>query len=338
MKLETKYLGLTLPHPFILGASPLASNLDRIRHAEDAGVAAITLHSLFEEQVLRYEAGMEAHVYAHEDSFSEAGSYFTKDVDYHYGPEEYLTHISRAKEAVDVPIIASLNGTHLGGWSYFAKEIARAGADALELNLYYLPRVSDESAEIVESRLEEIVKSVSESVDLPIAVKLSPFFTSLAHVARRLENAGAKALVLFNRFYQPDINIEELEPTPTLKLSDSSELLLRLRWLAVLFGRYQMDLACTGGVHNRDDALKAIMSGADVLQLVSELLLNGVDRIGVIRREVENWMEEMEYESLAQMRGSMSYCRAPNPEAIERGNYLRILQSWEPGNTLTETQ
>ncbi|WP_309381289.1 dihydroorotate dehydrogenase-like protein [Cerasicoccus frondis] len=330
MNLTTTYLGLELPHPFILGASPLASNLDRVRKAEDAGAAAITLHSLFEEQVTHHQAGLDAHVYAHEESFAEAGSYFPKEVEYHYGPEDYLAHLSAAKKAVNVPIIASLNGTHLGGWSYFAKEIEKAGADALELNLYYQPRVSSESAEIVEARTEEIVKTVCESIQIPVAVKLSPFFTSMAHLARRLEAAGAKGLVLFNRFYQPDIDIEELEMKPTLSLSDSSELLLRLRWLAVLFGRYQLDLACTGGVHTRDDAIKAVMCGADVVQMVSELLVNGVGRIEDLRTDLERWMEDHEYESLAQMKGSMSYRHAPNPEVIERGNYVRILQSWEP--------
>ncbi|WP_309398344.1 dihydroorotate dehydrogenase-like protein [Cerasicoccus maritimus] len=334
MNLTTHYLGLELPHPFILGASPLASNLDRVRKAEDAGAAAITLHSLFEEQGLRQEAGLDAHVHAYEESFAEAGSYFPKEAEFHLGPDEYLAHVSAAKKAVNVPIIASLNGTHLGGWSYFAKEIEKAGADALELNLYYQPRVSDETADNVETRLEEIVKSVCESVKMPVSVKLSPFFTSLAHFARRLEEAGAKGLVLFNRFYQPDIDIEDLELKPKLKLSNSSELLLRLRWLAVLSGRYQLDLACTGGVHKRDDAIKAVMCGADVVQVVSELLTDGVERLSDLRCEMSRWMEDKEYESLAQMKGSMSYRHAPNPEVIERGNYMRILQSWEPADSI----
>ncbi|WP_269536971.1 dihydroorotate dehydrogenase-like protein [Cerasicoccus fimbriatus] len=330
MNLTTQYLGLELAHPFILGASPLASNLDRVRQAEDAGAAAITLHSLFEEQVVHHEEGLDAHVFAHEESFAEAESYFPKEVEYHYGPDEYLAHLAAAKAAVDTPIIASLNGTHLSGWSHFAREIEKAGADALELNLYYQPHVTYETADNVETRLEEIVKSVCGTIDIPVAVKLSPFFTSLGHFARRLEDAGAKGLVLFNRFYQPDIDIEELELTSTLALSDSSDLLLRLRWLAVLFGRNQLDLACTGGVHTRDDAIKALMCGADVVQIVSELLTHGVGRLESLRRELSDWLEAHEYESLAQLKGSMSYQHAPNPEIIERGNYVRILQSWEP--------
>ncbi|MEO0794044.1 MAG: dihydroorotate dehydrogenase-like protein [Verrucomicrobiota bacterium] len=330
MNLETTYLGIELPHPFVLGASPLAANLDRVRRAEDAGAAAITLHSLFEEQVLRYEAGLDAHVYAHQESFAEAGGYFPRSAEFHLGPDEYLDHIRASRSAVDVPIIASLNGTHLGGWAYFARLIEEAGASALELNLYYQPRSVEESSSQVEARLIEIVRSVCDTISIPVAVKVSPFFTSLAHFARRIGNAGARGLVLFNRFYQPDIDLEELDTKPRIQLSDSSELLLRLRWLAVLYKRTSLDLACTGGVHTRDDALKAIMSGADVVQMVSSLLANGVERIDSIRRQVEHWMEEMEYDSLAQMKGSMSYQHAPNPETIERGNYLRILQSWEP--------
>lgn len=330
MNLTTNYLGLELAHPFILGASPLAANLDRVRRAEDAGAAAITLHSLFEEQALRQEAGLAAHVYAHADSFGEASSYFPPQVDYHFGPEEYLDHIADAKEAVGVPIIASLNGTHLGGWNYFAKAIEEAGADALELNLYATPTISDESSEIIESRLAEIVKSVCKTVSIPVAVKISPYFTSVAQFARRLEDAGACGLVLFNRFYQPDIDLENLEITPSLQLSDSSELLLRLRWIAMLYGRCQLDLACTGGVHTRDDALKALMCGADAVQVVSALLRNGVEYITALRRETSSWLSENEYESLAQMKGSMSHRHAPDPEALERANYMRVLQSWQP--------
>lgn len=330
MNLETSYLGLDLRHPFILGASPLASSLDRVRRAEDAGAAAITFHSLFEEQSLHQEAGLAAHVYAHAESFGEATGYFPSKVAYHYGPEEYFEHVAAAKRAVDVPLIASLNGTHLGGWTYLARQIENAGADALELNLYAAPRVSGESPEIVESRLVEIVRSVCHAVEIPVAVKLSPFFTSFSHFARQLDEAGAKGLVLFNRFYQPDIDLENLELTPTLQLSDSSELLLRLRWLAMLSGRTPLDLACTGGVHTRDDALKALMCGADAVQLVSVLLRSGVESIGELHNQVSTWLEENEYHSLAQLKGSMSSKHAPNPEAIERVNYMRVLQSWEP--------
>lgn len=334
MNLETTYLGLKLPHPFILGASPLAATLDRVRQAEDAGAAAITVHSLFEEQILNHDLGLEAHIYSHEESSGEARTYFPSSVAYHYGPEEYLEHLRQTKQAVDIPVIGSLNGVHLGSWTQYAGQIAETGVDALELNLYYQPNTEKEEAEKVEQRLTTIVSHVRSTVEIPITIKLSPFFSSLPHFIHRLEQVGANGIVLFNRFYQPDIDIEELETLPTLKLSDSSDLLLRLRWLAVLFGRYeQLSLACTGGVHTRDDALKAIMSGADCIQLVSVLLKHGVNRLGQIRDEVADWMEEKEYDSLEQMKGSMSYLHAPKPDAIERANYLRILQSWEPDST-----
>lgn len=330
MNLETTYLGLSLSHPFTVGASPLGSNLDRVRAAEDAGASAIVLHSLFEEQLLHHERGLDAHVHSYDESFGEATSYFPTAVDYHYGPEQYLTHLKAANEAVGIPVIASLNGTHLESWTHYAAEMEQAGAAALEMNLYYQPRSNIEDAATIEMRLLEAVHQVVAAIKIPVAVKLSPFFSSLPHFISRLEEAGAQAAVLFNRFYQPDIDIEELETQPRLQLSTSSELLLRLRWMAVLYGRTSLDLACTGGIHTREDAIKAVMSGADCLQMVSGLLQNGVERIGQIRTEVEQWMEEHEYESLEQMKGSMSYLHCPDPEAIERANYLRILQSWQP--------
>ncbi|MEM8549785.1 MAG: dihydroorotate dehydrogenase-like protein [Verrucomicrobiota bacterium] len=329
MDLTTTYLGLKLPHPFILGASPLSARLDRIRQAEDAGAAAVTLYSLFEEQLLHHEAGLEAHVMSHQESFAEATSYLPTNYLYHQGPEQYLNHISVIKNAVDIPIIASLNGTHLGAWIQFAKYIEDAGADALELNIYHQPRNTEETAQDVEQSYLDVVSKVRASVKLPLAVKLSPFFSSLPHFVQQLEAKGADAVVLFNRFYQPDIDVENLEAVPTLNLSDSSELLLRIRWLAVLSGRYKLSLAVSGGVHSMQDAVKAVMAGADAVQLVSCLLRNGLDHIGLLKSEMTAWMEEMEYDSLEQMKGSMSYQHAPNPEAIERANYLRILQSWD---------
>lgn len=335
MNLETNYLGLKLQHPFVLGASPLASTLDRIRRAEDAGAAAIHIHSLFEEQINHHESGLHVHVHSYEESFGEAQNYFPPVVsDHNCGPEEYLEHLSKAKEAVDVPIIGSLNGTHIGGWTQYAELIQEAGADALELNLYHQPNTDEEGAEQMERRYSTIVSHVRSTVEIPLAVKLSPFFTALPHFVRQLENVGANGVVLFNRFYQPDIDIDALETRPTLKLSSSSELLLRLRWLAILYGRFEnLSLACTGGVHTRDDALKAVMSGADCVQMVSVLLQNNVEHLGQIRDEVAQWLEENEYDSLEQMKGSMSYEHAPNPEAIERANYLQILQSWEPNGS-----
>lgn len=329
MNLKTTYLGFELPHPFVVGASPIAAKLDRVRQAEDAGAAGLVMNSLFEEQIIHHEAGLAEHVYSHEESYAEATSYFPSPEDFHLGPDEYLERIREIKQAVDIPVIASLNGTNLGTWMEYAKYMEEAGADALELNLYYQPRSEEESSEQVESGLIEIVEKVRQSVKLPLAVKLSPFFSSLPCFVKQVEDKGANAVVLFNRFYQPDIDIENLEAVPSLKLSDSSELLLRLRWLAILAGRTQLNLAVTGGVHTHEDAVKAVMAGADAIQLVSTLLRNGLPQITKLRRELAQWMEEREYESLAQMKGSMSYQHAPNPEAIERANYLRILQSWD---------
>ncbi|WOO42997.1 dihydroorotate dehydrogenase-like protein [Rubellicoccus peritrichatus] len=340
MNLKTNYLGLELPHPFIIGASPLGSTLDRVRRAEDAGAAAITVHSLFEEQIQHHENGLHVHVHTYEESFSEARTYFPQTVvGDHYGPEEYLEHLRNAKEAVDIPIIGSLNGTHLGSWTQYATLFSEIGVDAMELNLYYQPNTDEETATEIEKRFTTIVSHVRSAVEIPIAVKLSPFFSSLPNFVRQLEKAGANGVVLFNRFYQPDIDLDELETKPTLKLSDSNELLLRLRWLAILFGRYDwLSLACTGGVHTRDDALKAIMAGADCIQLVSVLLQHGVERIRPLLEGITDWMEENEYESLEQMKGSMSYHNSPNPEAIERANYLQILKSWEPnGKVVIDT-
>ncbi len=329
MNLQTSYLGLDLPHPFIVGASPLGSTVDRVRAAEDAGAAALVFHSLFEEQIEHHESGLHAHVEAYAESFAEASGYFSSAVDYHYGPEEYLEHLAQCRKAVDMPLIASLNGTTPGGWTHYARQIAETGVDALELNLYYQPRTDEEYGALIEANFIEVVGKIREAVSLPLAVKLSPFFTSLPHFVRRLELDGAAGVVLFNRFYQPDIDLESLQLKPSLHLSDSSELLLRLRWLAMLHGRYELSIACTGGIHTRDDALKAVMAGADALQLVSCLLQKGLGQIEELRREVAFWLEEQEYESLSQARGSMSYLHAPNPEALERANYLRILQSWE---------
>ncbi len=329
MNLKTNYLGFELPHPFVVGASPISARLDRIRHAEDAGAAAIVMNSLFEEQIVHHEAGLQEHVYSHEESFAEATSYFPAAQDYHLGPDEYLERIREMKEAVDIPVVASLNGTNLGTWMEYAKYMEEAGADALELNLYYQPRTAEETCEEVESSLIEVVEKVRQSVQLPLAIKLSPFFSSLPNFVKQIEDKGANAVVLFNRFYQPDIDIENLEAVPSLKLSDSSELLLRIRWLAILAGRYSLNLAVTGGVHTAEDAIKSVMAGADCIQLVSTLLRNGLPQLTKLRREMAEWMEQNEYQSLEQMKASMSYQHAPNPEAIERANYLRILQSWE---------
>ncbi len=330
VSLETTYLGLPLKHPIIAGASPLVDYMDKVRALEDAGAAAIVMHSLFEEQVLHNAEGAEAHLHGPEETFAEATSYFPSTVDFALGPDTYLDQISRIKEAVAVPVIGSLNGRTPGGWTHFATDIVSAGADALELNLYAPPTGAETSAGEIEDEAVGIVASVCAAVNVPVAVKLSPYFTSLPHFVRRLADSGATGVVLFNRFYQPDIDIENLETLTTLHLSTSEDLLLRLRWLAILRDRLPVGLSCSGGVHTAEDVIKSVMAGADTVQLVSCLLRHGPARLGEILRKTELWLEEFEYTSIDDARGSMSHSRTPNPEAVERANYLKILQSWKP--------
>lgn len=330
MDLSTTYLGLTLPHPFITGASPLVDDLDMVRRLEDAGAAAITMHSLFEEQITAERDATWRHLDTHEDGHAEATTYFPRSDEYRLGPDKYLEQIRRIKDAVDVPVIASLNGTTGRGWVEYAQAMQQAGADALELNVYMVatdPRVAGST---VDQKIIDAAHLVRMAVSIPVAVKLSPFFSSIAHLARRLDQAGVNGLVLFNRFYQPDIDIEHLDVVPHLRLSDSSELLLRLRWLAILSGRLQATLACSGGVHTAADAIKAVMAGAAAVQLVSVLLHEGPERLSTLRYEFERWMVEHEYQSVAQMRGSMNLGRCPDPAAFERGNYVKLLQTWQP--------
>jgi dihydroorotate dehydrogenase (fumarate) len=328
MDLGTRYLGLDLPHPFMPGAGPLVDDLDNVRRLEDAGAAAIVMRSLFEEQIVRELARTALDIESHVDSFSEAASFFPKPEEFELGPHEYLEQLRKIKAAVGIPIIASLNGVTPTGWLEYAGLIEQAGADALELNVYHVVTDPEEDGAQVEQRVVAIVEAVRRSVRLPLSVKLSPFHSSVPHLARALEGAGAKGMVLFNRLYQPDIDPETLEVVPRLVLSDSSELLLRLRWLAVLSGRTTLDLACSGGVHTGVDALKAIMAGATAVQVVSALLRKGPGQLARLREEVTQWLEEHEYESLAQARGSMNLARCPDPSAFERGNYMRVLQSW----------
>ncbi len=328
MDLSVTYLGLKLSHPFMPGASPLVDDLGMVDTLADAGASAIVMHSLFEEQLTydQLRAFRDTELYA--ESFAEAASVLPSPPQYTLGPDAYLEQIRAIKARVDVPVIASLNGASPSGWLEYAKLMQQAGADALELNYYYLPIDSRETAESVEQRLLDVVKIVKEEVTVPVAVKLSPFYTCLPNLAAKLEKAGVDGLVLFNRFYQPDIDVENLEATTTLHLSDSSELLLRLRWLAILFGRFSKSLACSGGVHTGLDALKAIMCGASAVQVVSALLMHGPQRLADIKNQVTQWLEEHEYESLQQALGSMSLRRCPDPAAFERTNYMRILQSF----------
>jgi len=330
MDLSTTYLGLALANPLVAGASPLVDEMDTVRKLEDAGCAAIVMHSLFEEQITREQLGTVTDMESHADSFAEALSYFPEPKEFRLGPEAYLEQVRRIKAAVKVPVIGSLNGTSPAGWLDYAKLIEQAGADALELNVYYLATQAWETSEAVERRALDGLKTVKQGVKIPVAVKLSPFYSSLAHLAKQLDDAGADGFVLFNRFYQPDLDVEELEVVPSLKLSDSSELLLRLRWLAILSGHVKGSLACSGGVHTPLDAIKAVMAGAHAVQVVSALLQRGPAYLATLRDGMASWMDEHEYASLAQMQGSMSHQNSPNPQALERANYMRILQGWKP--------
>jgi dihydroorotate dehydrogenase (fumarate) len=328
MDLSTNYLGLDLAHPLMTGASPLVDRLDLVKRLEDAGVAALTMHSLFEEQIAMEQRATVHHMESHAESHAEALSYFPHPDDYALGPDEYLDHLRRIKAVVNVPVIASLNGATGRGWVDYARMIEQAGADALELNVYLLATDARVSGTSIEQRVLEIARVVRENVTIPVAVKLSPFYSSLSHFAAQLDAIGIDGLVLFNRFYQPDIDIEALEVAPRLHLSDSSELLLRVRWLAILSGRIRAQLAVSGGVHTGVDALKALMAGASGVQIVSAILQHGPDRLKRILGEMVRWMEDHEYTSVDQMVGSMSLLRCPDPAAFERANYTRILQTW----------
>jgi dihydroorotate dehydrogenase (fumarate) len=330
MNLSTTYLGLKLAHPLMAGASPLVDDMGMVRRLEDAGVSAIVMHSLFEEQITREEQGTILDMELSSNSSAEAISYFPKADEFRLGPEKYLEQVRRIKEAVSVPVIASLNGTTGAGWLRYARLMQEAGADAVELNVYYIPTDPKESSSSVEKRTLDIVQTVKSEVKIPVAVKLSPFFSSLAHFAVELEAAGADGLVLFNRFFQPDINVEELQAEPTLQLSSPSDLLLRLRWLAVLAGHVKGSLAITGGVHDGIGALKAVMAGADAVQMVSALLIHGPERLAQTRTDLAAWLEAHDYESLGQAKGSMSLQKSPNPQAFTRANYMRILNGWRP--------
>jgi len=335
MDLSTTYLGLRLPHPIVVGASPLCDDLDTVRRLEDAGAAAIVMHSLFEEQIARERRRTAADLDAHVDAFAEASSFLPQPAEFRLAPDEYLEQIRRIRAAVALPVIGSLNGVTPAGWLDYARSIQDAGASALELNTYYIASDPAEDSASVERRTLEIVRMVKRAVTIPIAVKLSPFFSAFAHLAAALEAAGADGLVLFNRFYQPDIDIVELEVRPHHHLSDPSELLLRLRWLAILSGqRRRLDLAATGGVSQAADVVKAVMAGAHAVQMVSAVLRHGPDHVRVVREGLAHLLGELGYESIAQMRGCMNLARCPDPGALERANYVRVLQSWrDPGGS-----
>lgn len=328
MDLSTTYCGLKLKHPLVVGASPVAADLETAQRAQDAGAAAIIMHSLFEEQLIGERHASIYHMELYANAHLEAHSYFPPVSDYRLGKHEYLDHIRKLKKNLSIPVIASLNGTSPGGWTDWAGLMEQAGADALELNVYYIATDPQETCWQLEDRIVETAASVRKVIKIPMAVKLSPFFGALPHLVARLDDAGADSMVLFNRFYQPDIDIAELETRPTLHLSDSSELLLRLRWLSILFGQTNATLACSGGVHTHEDAIKAVMAGASCVQMVSAILRNGIRHLAEVVREFENWLIQKEYRSLKQMLGSMSQSHCPDPQAFERANYMRTLHSW----------
>ncbi|NJK90369.1 MAG: dihydroorotate dehydrogenase-like protein [Blastochloris sp.] len=327
--LSTTYLGLELKNPIIVGAGPLGDCRETVIALEQAGAAALVMHSLFEEQLHLEMSGREAHLEAHGESFGEATSYFPAAYEYTFKPERYLEHLRWLKKSVGIPIIASLNGTTPGGWTLYAEMLQDAGADALELNFYYPAIRVDESAAEVEKVLLDTITDVRSVISLPLAVKLSPFYTSLGHVARRAVSAGADGLVLFNRFYQPDIDPEKMETVSTLRLSSSNDLLLRLRWLAALRDKVDASLACTGGIHQPIDVIKSVLAGADAVQVVSSLLKHGPEHIEILLKKIRSWFQEHYYDSVHQLKGAMSMRHCPEPAAYERGNYLKIVQGWK---------
>jgi dihydroorotate dehydrogenase (fumarate) len=326
--LSTSYLGLTLKNPLVVSPSPLCQDVGSIRQMEDAGASAVVLHSLFEEQ-LTIESQELDHFLPHgTESFAEALSYYPDLGGYKLGPDAYLEHIRKAKAAVKIPVIASLNGVSTGGWIRYAKKMEDAGADGLELNVYYIATDPDMSGAQVEQMYADLVRDVRTSIKIPVAVKLGPYFSAMASMARRLDQAGANGLVLFNRFYQPDFDLEKLAVTPNLVLSRSDELRLRLTWVGILYGRIKADMAITGGVHTPEDVIKSMMAGARVAMMTSALLRNGVAHIGTVLQGMQAWMQEHEYASVRQMQGSMSQKSVAEPAAFERANYMKVLSSY----------
>ena len=325
--LSTTYLGLNLKNPLVASASPLSKKVDTVRKLEDAGVSAVVMYSLFEEQITHESIALDHYLSRGTESYSEATSYFPDMGKYNVGPDEYLNLIGRLKRSVSIPVIASLNGISTGGWVDYALQIEHAGADALELNIYFVPTDLDVTSHELEDAYVQLVGEIRRKVRIPLAVKLSPYFTALPNFAKRLVGAGANGLVLFNRFYQPDLDIDTLEVLPNLTLSTSDELRLPLRWTAILYRRIQADLALTGGVHTTQDVVKSVMAGANVTMIASEFLAHGIGRATGLLADLEKWMTDREYASVAQMRGSMSQMSVKEPAAFERANYMKALTS-----------
>ena len=331
MDLSTNYLGLKLRSPLVPSAAqPLTEEIDNIKRMEDAGAAAVVLHSLFEEQLRIERLNLHHAMTEGTESSAEALTYFPEPEDFKLGPEMYLSHIQKAKAAVNIPIIASLNGSSVGGWTEYAKQMQQAGADAIEMNIYYIPADPDLTSMQVEQTYLDILKAVKSAVTIPVAVKLSPFFSNLANFAKRLDENGANGLVLFNRFYQPDIHLETLEVEPNILLSTPMAMRLPLRWVAILAGRIKADLAATSGIHRATDVIKMLMVGAKAAEICSVLLRHGITRISAIEREMVEWMEQHEYESVKQLQGSLSQINCPNPGAYERAQYMKALAGYQP--------
>lgn len=329
MDLSTSYMGLKLKNPIIASASPLSEKVDTVKALEDAGAAAVVVYSLFEEQLMHEENALDFYLTSTAESYAEAVTYFPKPFEFKLGPEEYLNHIAKLKKAVNIPVIGSINGVSVGGWVKFAKSLQDAGADAIELNVYYVPT----DMNIVGSQIEQIyvntLKAVKENVKIPVAMKLSPYFSSMSNMVHKLDQAGADALVMFNRFYQPDFDLDKLEVTPNLALSSNWELRLPLRWIAILYGKIKANMAATSGIQDYPDVIKVMMAGGDAAMMCSELLRNGIGRIHQILSGLEKWMDEKEYESISMMKGSMSQKSVAEPSAFERANYMKMLQSYK---------
>jgi len=329
LDLSTTYLGLKLKNPLVASSSPLSKKVDMVRKLEDAGVSAVVMYSLFEEQIVHESRALDYFLTRGSESYAEAISYFPDLGKYNVGPEEYLNLIQKLKSSVQIPIIASLNGVSSGGWIGYAKKMEQAGADALEINIYYLPAELDLTSRELEEAYVDLVKDLKQEIHIPLAVKLSPYFTALPNFAQKLVKAGADGLALFNRFYQPDLDIEALEVVANLELSSSSELRLPLRWIAILYGRLDVDLALTSGVHTAKDIIKAVMAGANVAMSASALIQHGCEKATEMLVELQKWMEEYEYTSIEQMRGSMSQKSVAEPAAFERANYMKALRSFD---------
>jgi len=328
MDLSTTYLGLALKNPLVVSATPLTEDIGNIKKMEDYGAAAVVLHSLFEEQIELESSALDRGLSSGENSYAESLSYFPDLTSYNLGPEAYLEHIAKAKAAVKIPVIASLNGASTGGWVKYARKMEQAGADALELNIYTIPTDPAVTGAQVEQVYCDLVRDVASGVRIPVAVKLAPYFSAMANLATRLESAGARGLVLFNRFYQPDFDLEALEVVPSLQLSNPYELLLRLHWVALLYGQVKADLAITGGVHSSYDVLKSMMAGARVVEMASAVLKRGIDHVKTVLGDLTAWMEEHEYESITQMQGSMSERKVADPKSFLRANYMKVLSSY----------